>query len=292
MSTRAYSDRVKAAGRLLAEADFILIGAGAGLSAAAGLNYQDPELFQKWYSQFARLGLNTIWEAIVAHWAPNDKNRRRFWAFWAHHIQKMRYDAPPGTPYLHLLRLVSGKPHFVLTTNVDAQFTKAGFLPERVFTPQGDYGKFQCATPCNDILHDNRVLVQKLITNMDDANVLVAESDIPRCPACGDYLERNLRRDGYFVESPHMERRPAYEGFLDRSLTGRLVLLELGVGFNTPTIIRWPFERIASQHPGASLLRVNMNDVSVPTEIEQRSTSFREDAAQVIQDLLDQKGKG
>jgi NAD-dependent SIR2 family protein deacetylase len=292
MFTRAYFDRVEAAGRLLAEADFILIGAGAGLSAAAGLNYQDPDLFRQWYPQFARLGLNTVWEAIVAYWSPNESNLRRFWAFWAHHIQKMRYDAPPGPPYLNLARLVAGRPYFVITTNVEAQFAKAGFLPESVFTPQGDYGKFQCAVPCNDILHDNRTLVQKLIANMDEARVQVQESDIPHCPSCGTCLERNLRRDNCFVESPYMERQPTYADFVDRSFTGRLVLLEFGAGFNTPGIIRWPFERITSRHPRASLLRVNLDDASVPAEIEEKSIGFIEDAARVLQDLLNQLPKG
>jgi NAD-dependent SIR2 family protein deacetylase len=182
--------------------------------------------------------------------------------------------------------LVAGKPHFVITTNVDAQFGKAGFLSSGLFTPQGDYGKFQCAVPCSDILHDNRDLVHNLIANMDDANVLVRDSDIPRCPACGDYLERNLRRDGHFVESPHMEKQPAYAEFVNRSSTGRLVLLELGVGFNTPGIIRWPFERIALQHPCATLVRVNLDDASVPEAIERKSIMFREDAALLLQDLM------
>ena len=230
--------------------------------------------------------MNTIWEAIVAHWAPNDDNRRRFWAFWAHHIQKVRYDAPPGTPYLHLSRLAAGKPHFVITTNVDAQFAKAGFPPDRLFNPQGDYGKFQCAAPCSDTLHDNRNLIHNLIIHMDDASVMVRDSDIPRCPACGDYLERNLRRDGHFVESSHMERQTAYAEFVNRSSIGRLVLFELGVGFNTPGIIRWPFEEITLRHPRASLLRVNVDDATVPVRIERKSIAFREDAAQVIRDLL------
>jgi NAD-dependent SIR2 family protein deacetylase len=155
-----------------------------------------------------------------------------------------------------------------------------------LFTPQGDYGKFQCAVPCSDTLHDNRGLVQNLITNMDDASVLVRDSDIPRCPACGDYLERNLRRDGHFVESTHMEKQPAYAEFVNRSSTGRLVLLELGVGFNTPGIIRRPFQAITARHPRASLLRVNVDDATVPAEIEHQSIGFIEDAAQVLHDLL------
>jgi NAD-dependent SIR2 family protein deacetylase len=288
MFTEPYSNRLKAAGRLLAEADSILIGAGAGLSAAAGLDYQDPGLFRKWYPQFARLGLSNIWEAIVAHWAPNGHNRRRFWAFWAHHIQKIRYDAPPGTPYLNLSRLVAGKPYFVITTNVDAQFAKAGFSSDRLFTPQGDYGRFQCAEPCGDTLHDNRDLVQTLITQMDDTRVLVRESDIPRCPDCGDYLERNLRRDRHFVESSHMERQPAYADFINRSCAGRLVLLELGVGFNTPGIIRWPFEAITARHPHASLLRVNVDAIPLPAEIQHRSIAFAEGASKLLYDLLNQ----
>lgn len=290
MFTPAYSDRLNAAARLLAEADFILVGAGAGLSAAGGLNYQDPDLFRQWYPQFARLGLNTIWEGILAHWAPDDQNRQRFWAFWAHHIQRIRYEAPAGTPYGHLLRLVAGKAHFVITTNVDAQFAKAGFAPSVLFTPQGDYGKFQCATPCNDTLHDNRILVQQLIANTDEARMLVRASDIPRCPACGEYLERNLRRDEHFVEAPHLERQPAYAEFVRNSFTGRLVLLELGVGFNTPGIIRWPFERIAEEHPNASLVRINLQDARVPGSIADRSVGFPEDLARVLGDLASSGG--
>ena len=286
MSTPAYSDRIEAARHWLAGADFILIGAGAGLSAAAGLNYQDPALFRKWYPEFAGLGLNTIWEAIVAYWAPDDMNRRRFWAFWAYHIQKIRYDAPPGTAYLNLARLLLGKPYFVITTNVDAQFAKAGFRPELMFTPQGDYGKLQCATPCNDVLHDNRDLVRKLIANMDHAQLLVSETDIPRCPACGGYLERNLRRDDHFVESSYRLGDLAYQEFVKHSVNGKLLILEVGVGFNTPGIIRWPFERLTFCSPQASLIRVNLGDASVPPEIAERSISFNENADWVIHDLL------
>jgi NAD-dependent SIR2 family protein deacetylase len=136
--TPHYSERVDAVAHLLAEADFVLIGAGAGLSAAAGLNYQDPDLFARWYPQFRRLGIRTIWEAITAHWEPDDTNRRRFWAFWAHHILRIRYSTPATAVYSDLRRLVSGKEHFVLSTNVDGQFCKAGFDFHALFTPQGD----------------------------------------------------------------------------------------------------------------------------------------------------------
>ena len=143
MTANGYRESIAAAARLVAEADFVVIGAGAGLSAAAGLNYQDADLFARWYPQFYNLGIRSIWEGITTHWAPNDKNRKRFWAFWAHHIQTIRYDAPAGLVYLNLRRLVAKKEHFVISTNVDGQFQKAGFDPQLLFTPQGDYGQFQ-----------------------------------------------------------------------------------------------------------------------------------------------------
>ena len=222
----------------------------------------------------------------MAHWAPHDLNRGRFWAFWAQHIQRIRYDAPAGAVYRDLAQLVAGKPHFVITTNVDGQFAKAGFPPELCFGPQGDYAKFQCATPCNDVLHDNREMVQRMLAHQDEANLLVREEDIPRCPTCGGYLERNLRRDGTFVEAPWLALRPAYADFIQRSTAGRLLLLEFGVGFNTPGIIRWPFERLTANHPQATLVRVNVEDAGVPEAITARSVGFTEDAARVIRDLL------
>ena len=284
--TPPYSERVDAAARLLAEADLVLIGAGAGLSAAAGLNYQDPALFARWYPQFGRLGIRTIWEGITAHWAPDDTNRRRFWAFWAHHILRIRYDTPATAVYSDLRRLVSAKEHFVITTNVDGQFGKAGFGSDVLFTPQGDYGKFQCDQPCCDSLYDNHTAVQQMVANTDRDSLLIRDTDIPRCSACGSYLERNLRRDEHFVETPHMEKRPAYTEFVNRSFSGRLLLLELGVGFNTPSIIRWPFERIGLKHPFATLVRVNLNDAAVPKAIEERAIVFHEDIALVLTDFL------
>ena len=286
-STQDYSTRIEAAAVALKESDHILIGAGAGLSAAAGLNYQDRRLFQDWYPQFAELGYRNIWDAITHHWGPDDANRRQFWAFWATHIQRIRYDAGPGKLYLDLHRLVRDKSHFVITTNVDGQFRKAGFDPHRMFTPQGDYGKFQCARPCRNILYDNREMVRQILANLDDAKLQAREEDIPRCPNCGDYLERNLRRDEHFVEEPHMEKQRDYANFVNHSTGGKLVLLELGVGFNTPVIIRWPFERITAQHPHATLIRINLEDARVPGEIMEKSIAFKQDIAQVIQALID-----
>ncbi|HWN95330.1 MAG TPA: NAD-dependent protein deacetylase, SIR2 family [Methylomirabilota bacterium] len=287
MTQNGYRESVAAAAGLLEEADFVLIGAGAGLSAAAGLNYQDADLFARWYPQFYNLGIRSIWEGITTHWAPNDKNRKRFWAFWAHHIQRIRYDAPAGLVYLNLRHLVAKKEHFVISTNVDGQFQKAGFDPQLLFTPQGDYGQFQCDQPCCDALFDNRSRVEQMNVHLDPHELKVREEDIPRCPRCGSFLERNLRRDEHFLEAPHMKKRPAYEQFLNRSQDGKLVLLELGVGFNTPSIIRWPFERITARLSNASLIRMNLTDVEFPPAVAEKSIGFPTDCARVVEDVLE-----
>jgi NAD-dependent SIR2 family protein deacetylase len=289
MFTPQYSGGIDAVAGLLDEAECVLIGAGAGLSAAAGLNYQDPELFARWYPQFTRLGIRTIWEGITTHWRPNDSNRRRFWAFWAQHILRIRYNTLATSVYSGLRRLMAEKEHFVITTNVDGQFVKAGFRPDTLFTPQGDYGRFQCDRPCCDKLHDNHHLVQQMVANTDPESLLVRDADIPRCPSCGSYLERNLRKDHHFVEGPYMERQPAYAGFVDNSVTGKLLLLEFGVGFNTPSIIRWPFERLVQSHPCATLVRVNPDDPSVPNAIGRKSLPFRLDASVIIKSLVDRQ---
>lgn len=280
-----YSTQLERAARALDEADCVLIGAGAGLSAAGGLNYQSPEVFQAWYPQFARLGYHTIWDAITHHWSPNDLNRRQFWGFWATHIRRIRYDAGPGQPYLDLAEWVGQKPHFVITTNVDSQFEKAGFDRERLFTPQGNYGLFQCAIPCHLDLYDNREMIDRMLAHLDEAGLAIREEDVPRCPQCGGYLERNLRSDNRFVERPHMAKRGAYVDFIQHSQGSNLLLLELGVGFNTPGIIRWPFERLTGQHGGATFVRINVDDAGVPAGLGGRALGIQEDIARVMSDL-------
>ncbi len=284
-SIPTYSAQIDSAANALFEADYILIGAGAGLSAAAGLNYRSTELFDAWYPQFAKMGYSTIWDAITHYWYPEDTNRRQFWAFWATHIQRIRYEAPAGQPYLELYQLVKRKPHFIITTNVDGQFGKAGFASDQMFTPQGDYGKFQCAKPCRPVLYNNAEMVQHMLESLDEERLHIPERLIPHCPNCGGYLERNIRIDRNFVEEPHMEKYVKYSNFINHSTSGKLVLLELGVGFNTPSIIRWPFEQITSQHPQATLIRVNLEDAGVPGKISARSIGFNADIGWALRNL-------
>lgn len=285
MSILSNSENISEAARRINEADYILIGAGAGLSASGGLNYTDPELFKEWFPRLAQLGIKTIGEAISIYWHVDDSNRRSFWAYWANHIQKIRYDAPALHPYLDLFDIVKDKNYFIITTNVDGQFVKASFDQEKIYAPQGDYGLFQCDKPCCNKVFDNRIMVDKMISNMNCDDFLIREADIPRCPICGSYLAKNLRIDHTFVEEPHMRKQKDYLDFINQSVNGKLLLLELGVGFNTPVIIRWPFEQITVEHPGASLIRINMDYPKIPDKITSKCIAFNQDITQVITEM-------
>jgi len=289
MSIQNYSENIIKSAEFIKNADYILIGAGAGLSAAAGLNYNDTKLFKKWYPQLSELDIKTLAQAISHFWQVSDSNRNTFWAYWASHIKRIRYDFSASKPYLNLFDIIKNKPYFVITTNVDHQFVKAGFNKSNIFTPQGNYGLFQCDQPCCDEVFYNKVMVDKMVLNMDIKKFLVQEIDIPHCPKCGSYLAKNLRIDYTFVEKPHMKEQQDYINFINNSFNGKLVLLELGVGFNTPSIIRWPFESILSKHPNATLIRININHPGVPKKLLPKSLCFSDDISEVIIDIKSTK---
>ncbi|GFZ31101.1 hypothetical protein CSC2_16270 [Clostridium zeae] len=291
MNTQIYLDNINKAAKLIQEADYILVGAGAGLSATGGLNYGDSQLFKKWFPKLSEFDIDTIGEAISFYWNVDDSHRRSFWAYWANHINKIRYESPALKPYLELFEVLKNKNHFIITTNVDGQFIKAGFNKENIFAPQGDYGLFQCDKPCSDELYDNKVFVDKMIVNMDTDKFEVLEQDIPYCPKCGSYMSKNLRVDDTFVEAPHMIKQKDYTDFVNNSMDGKLVLIELGVGFNTPGIIRWPFERITMKHPDAVLIRLNMDYPEVDKQIIHKSLCFDTDIMDIITDIKNMQYK-
>lgn len=289
---QSYSDNIIKAIDQIRDADYILIGAGAGLSASGGLNYSDTKLFKEWFPRLSQLGVRTIGEAISIFWNVNDSNRRAFWAYWANHIQKIRYDAPALQPYLDLLDIVKDKNYFIITTNVDGQFIKAGFSKDKIFAPQGDYGLFQCDKPCSDEVFYNHIMIDKMVSNMDNDDFRIREVDIPHCPICGSYLAKNLRIDDTFVEASHMKMQEDYLEFVNQSEDGKLVLLELGVGFNTPGIIRWPFEQVTSEHHSATLIRINMDHSKIPEKITSKCLAFNSDIAEVITEMVYKINKG
>lgn len=278
--TADYLRRIEEARQAIASAEAVLVGAGAGFSAAAGLVY-DGKGFREYFSDFiARFGITDLYTSSFYPY-PSEEVR---WAYWAKHVHMIRY-APPAMPlYRALLETVRTKDYFVITTNVDGQFRKAGFAPERLFEVQGDYGLMQCRKPCHDTLYSNEQVVADILPAI--SNCSIPSRLVPVCPVCGGPMDIHVRADAGFIQDEAWHAMAdRYEAFVSRYADRRLVFLELGVGFNTPTIIRYPFEQMTYRNPQAVLIRLNKDYPDAIAENHHRTLSFGEDVGQVIGDL-------
>lgn len=279
-STGGYSQEMERLKAELQGADAILIGAGSGLSTSAGLAY-GGERFLKYFSDFhEKYGITDIYSGGFYPFSSLEE----YWAWWSQHIYYNRYDVTPGKPYADLLALVSDRNYFVLTTNVDHQFQLAGFDQARLFYTQGDYGLWQCSKPCHQATYDNEAAVRRMIA--EQADMRVPTELIPRCPRCGRPMTMNLRSDGTFVQDEGWyaaARR--YEDFLQRHRNGRILLLELGVGGNTPGIIKVPFLRLTAQNPKATYACLNLGEAFTISGLEEQSILFDADIGKVLGDL-------
>lgn len=248
-------EKIDSTKKLLAEADAIVIGAGAGLSSAAGLTYSGQR-FEEHFAPFIKAyGLTDMYSAGFYPFATEEKK----WSYWSQHLYLNRYQTDSLPLYQDLYELVVDKNYFVITTNVDNQFEKAGFDKEKIFEVQGNYGEFQCSVPCHDGVYNNQTALEILLANRQGLEVRT--EDIPKCPKCGADMMSRLRIDHRFVEDANWHRQEkAYLDFLQGNADKNIVFLELGVGFNTPTIIKFPFERLNQTLPNASLIRLNLED--------------------------------
>ena len=247
----------------------ILIGGGAGLSASCTIDYLSEEDFRKSFPHLAEKGVENRWAAV---W-HNFSSPEEYWAFWAQHVLEVHFDAPVGQAYQDLYKLVGNKDYFIISTNVEDQFIKAGFNPERVFTPQGNYGMFQCALPCSQKLWSNEPAFRKMIANMDADKQAIRTEDIPHCPNCGGPVCINLRIGKNFVEEPWMDKREAYAKYISNaaSAEGDFLIMEFGVGFNMPSVIRYSFEWYAKTYDNAFLIRFNRDHPGLPQSIVDKS---------------------
>ena len=274
--------RLARAKALLEGAECILIGGGAGLSAAAGLTYSGERFTTNFADFIDKYGMTDMYSAGFYPF----KTQEEKWAYWSRHIDCNRF-LPPALPlYKSLFELVKDKEYFVITTNVDHQFYKAGFAPERIFAVQGDYGKIQCAKGCHDRLYDDRSLVRQMVSEQKDCHI--PADLVPKCPVCGRDMEVNIRKDMYFVQDADWYRAAErYEAFCEDACQGKTVLLELGVGFNTPTIIRFPFERMTYRGEGVRLIRCNAEYPEPIEENARKTISFDEDMTAVCKRCAD-----
>ena len=278
--TEKYSAEIERLKSEISAADSIIIGAGAGLSTAAGFTYSGKR-FEKYFSDFiAKYGFRNMYEGGFYPFESPEE----YWAYWSRYIFINRYmDVDNGT-YRRLFGLVKGRDYFVLTTNVDHQFQKAGFDKERLFYTQGDYGLFQCSKPCCRETWDNEDSVSAMVDSQKDMKI--PTELIPKCPRCGRPLTMNLRANDSFVEDGGWHRAARrYEKFLRAHEGQRILFLELGVGMNTPGIIKYPFWKMTFQNPNAFYACLNFGESYAPREIEDRSVCIDADIAEILENL-------
>ena len=265
----------------LDEADAVVIGAGAGLSTSAGFTY-DGERFHKYFADFeAKYGFHDMYSGGFYPYATPEEH----WAYWSRYILINRYMDMPKPVYEELFRLVSDKDYFVITTNVDHCFQKAGFDKKRLFYTQGDYGLFQCREPCCQETWDNEAVIRQMVAGQKDMKIPSAL--IPRCSHCGKPLTMNLRSDDRFVEDEGWHSAAGrYANFLRTREGQKILFLELGVGYNTPVIIKYPFWQMTAKNPRATYACINRGEVFCPDEIADRAICVDGDIGEVLEKVL------
>lgn len=275
-----YFDKAERLKYELENADAVIIGAGAGLSSSAGFTY-DKMRFEKYFSDFEeRYGFHDMYSGGFYPFASMEE----FWAYWSRFIYVNRYMDAPKPVYDDLLELVKDKNYFVITTNVDHCFQKAGFDKKRLFYTQGDYGLFQCSEPCCNETFDNKEAVINMIEHQQDMKI--PTELIPKCPHCGKPLTMNLRSDDRFVQDYGWDNAAKqYENFLCSVYNRHILYWELGVGGNTPVIIKYPFWQMTANNPQAIYACVNYGEAIRPKEIEDRAICINADIGKVLKDL-------
>lgn len=277
--TENYLNNLKRLKEEFNTADAILIGAGAGLSASAGFDYIG-ERFEKYFSDFKeKYGITNMYSGGFYDFDTLEE----YWAWWSRHILINRYDCEVGKPYKDLFSIVKDKNYFVLTTNVDHQFQRAGFDKMRLFYTQGDYGLFQCSNGCHNKTYDNEELVRKMVAQQKDMKI--PTELIPRCPKCNKPMTMNLRCDDLFVQDEDWYLAyNRYQDFIRRNGNSHILYLELGVGMNTPGIIKYPFWQMTAKNKNAVYYSVNSELSYVPTEIQNQSIVIRNDITRVLEE--------
>lgn len=279
-STADCSRQIEQLREKLQRADAVLIGAGAGLSTAAGFTYSG-ERFERYFADFhEQYGIEDMYSGGFYPFETPEE----YWAWWSRHILVNRYDVPVGRPYLDLLKQVEDKDYFVLTTNVDHQFQRAGFDRKRLFYTQGDYGLWQCSKACHGKTYDNEEPVRRMAERQK--NMRIPSVLVPRCPVCGAPMTMNLRCDDRFVQDEGWyAAQGRYGDFVRGHKDLDILYLELGVGFNTPGVIKYPFWQLTAQNPKAVYACVNLGEAYAPREIADRSICINKDIAETLRGL-------
>ncbi len=279
-STNGFSAELYVLSEKLKSADAVIIGAGAGLSTSAGFTYSGAR-FDEYFSDFKeKYGFSDMYSGGFYPY----KTLEEYWAYWSRYVFVNRYTAALKAVYSDLLCLVRDKDYFVLTTNVDRRFQKAGFDKKRLFYTQGDYGLFQCSKPCCDKTYDNESVIKEMVKRQ--SNMKIPSELIPKCPVCGRPMTMNLRADSTFVQDEGWyAANERYADFLRRHKNLNVLYLELGVGGNTPIIIKYPFWKMTAESKNAFYACINYGEAVCPTQIEKQSVCINADIGEVLEAL-------
>ena len=279
-STKSCSEPIERLKAVLQDCDAVVIGAGAGLSTAAGFTYSG-ERFEEYFSDFEKeYGFHDMYSGGFYPFATPEEH----WAYWSRYIYINRYMDAPKLVCDDLLKLVRDKDYFVITTNVDHCFQKIGFDKKRLFYTQGDYGLFQCSEPCCQETFDNEIVILEMVKRQE--NMKIPTELLPVCPHCGKPLTMNLRSDDKFVEDGGWHRAAErYENFLRTRQGQKILFLELGVGFNTPVIIKYPFWQMTAKNPNATYACINQGQAMCPREIQRQAICINADIGSILQGL-------
>ena len=283
-STKSCSEPMERLKAALQDCDAVVIGAGAGLSTAAGFTYTG-ERFEKYFSDFAaKYGIQDMYSGGFFPFATPEEH----WAYWSRYIYINRYMDAPKPVYDAILKLVQDKDYFVITTNVDHCFQKAGFDKKRLFYTQGDYGLFQCSEPCCQETFDNEAVILEMVKRQEDMKI--PSELLPVCPHCGKPLTMNLRSDDTFVEDEGWHRAAErYENFLRTREGQKILFLELGVGYNTPVIIKYPFWQMTAKNPNAIYACINQGQAVCPQEIERQTICIDADIDTILRKIMSEE---
>ena len=277
---KSNSEPIERLQTVLQDCDAVVIGAGSGLSTAAGFTYTG-ERFEQHFSDFAqKYGIQDMYSGGFYPFPTQEA----FWAYWSRYIYINRYMDAPKPVYDDILKLVQDKDYFVITTNVDHCFQKAGFDKKRLFYTQGDYGLFQCSEPCCQETFENETAIREMVRRQEDMKI--PTELLPVCPHCGKPLTMNLRSDNKFVEDEGWHRAAErYENFLRTRAGGKILFLELGVGYNTPVIIKYPFWQMTAKNPNAIYACINQGQAVCPQEIQRQAICINIDLGNALQEL-------
>lgn len=284
--TTTYSQQIEMIQEAIETIDAVVIGAGAGLSTSAGFVY-NGDRFRRYFSDFeAKYGFHDMYTGGFYPYSTPEE----YWAYWSRYIYVNRYMDATKPVYDRLFALVKDKDYFVITTNVDHCFQKAGFDKKRLFYTQGDYGLFQCSEPCCKETFENEAIIRRMVEQQKEMQI--PPELLPVCPHCGKPLTVNLRADNKFVEDEGWHKAAQrYEQFIRRHQNLRILFLELGVGYNTPAIIKYPFWKMTAENPKATYVCVNFGEAIGPDKIASQSIYLNYDIGMVLEDLYQKAGK-